>query len=224
MKKNVPYVSVVLLFFAAPVLAVFDVGGIETFNPSLSGWNTKGDVVLARQGSNSFAELGRRLSNRDSKIYCYFVAPTSGTYTMNFDYRFTGWDSSLRADDLMMAGIGSGQPGAYDEFMANSSTGLTGSRFNSGSWQTASSQPVTLNAGETYWVGFELKEARLGGRRCITTLDIDNVRMALNNQQTYTGAIQPDPPRIQVVPAPGAILLVSIGAGLVGWLRNRKAL
>jgi hypothetical protein len=227
MKKNIAYASVILLFFTGSALAVFDAAGTETYS-SLSGWNKSGDVALAQQSSNTFASLGNKSTNNNSMVWCSFVAPASGNYVMGFDYRFVGSDVAFKADDIMSAGIGEGQPGAYDDFMVSSSTGLTGSATNPGAWHAASMQPITLQAGQTYWAGFELKESRLLRSRWVNTrAEIDNVCLTRLPDDTLilpASQIWSEPVKVRNVPAPAAILLSCIGIGLVGWLRHRNAL
>jgi hypothetical protein len=200
MKLNLLAVCIVFMFLVAPAFAIFDTGMSETFNQRLDGWRTSGDVSWASEG---YAKLGNRSTNKDSQIWCQFVAPTSGSYNLNFDYKFSGIDTSQNADDTMLVGIGTSKAALYDSFGATSSSGLNG-----GQWQTVNSKPVQLEAGKKYWIGFELNESKLGGIKLVTKLDIDNVSLT----------------KIRAIPAPAAIFLASVGVALVGWLRSKKAL
>ena len=197
---------------ATPALAIFT-NTFET-NPfgSSGNWNRSGDVSWTGGGAgNDYVKLGQSPGNGDSRLWQSFTVASTGNYSVSFDYRFAGIDLNPRLDDKVYVQLGTAQNQPFSVFDASSGTDLTGGLVNPGSWHNVTTS-ITMDAGKTYWLGFEFKEAS-GSLAPVTYLNLDNISI---------GSRYSDISNISVVPVPGAVLLGGIGVALVGWIRTRR--
>ena len=203
---------IVLSFIAAPALANLTVGTTETFDSGLGQFSAiTGTVTYNPGGGNpgGYVTLGDPTGNDgniDSTMWAVLGIASPGIHTMSLDYRFPGYDTNPDggAEDVVSVVVDIMIIDKSDILAFSWTTDLS---FPQPDWTGASTGMDLLAGGYTVY----LTHSETDAGSILSSFDVDNILFSEGG-------------RIDVIPAPGAVILGSIGVGLVGWLRRRRTL